>query len=102
MLPFAAALAQEAVKLRRCTTTAIYWSAVRMRTDIIGVSSCRANSRKRRLVVHRASDGKKMWAKDADYMNRPAIVNQMVIAEPWAFELSTGEERKATKPADGH
>jgi outer membrane protein assembly factor BamB len=55
----------------------------------------------RRLVVLDAKQGDKLWSKDANYMNRPAIVNNMVIAEPWAFELHSGKPEKRENPLTG-
>ena len=55
----------------------------------------------RRLVVLDAKIGEKLWSKDANYMNRPTIVKDMVIAEPWAFELHSGEPRKRENPLTG-
>jgi hypothetical protein len=55
----------------------------------------------RRLLVLEARQGRKLWAHDANYMNRPAIINDMVIAEPWAFELQSGEPKKRPNPLTG-
>jgi len=55
----------------------------------------------RRLLVLDAKDGEKLWSRDANYMNRPTIVGDMVIAEPWAFELQSGEPRKRENPLTG-
>ena len=55
----------------------------------------------RRLLVLDAKRGDKLWAKDANYMNRPTIVQDMVVAEPWAFELRTGEARQRENPITG-
>ena len=55
----------------------------------------------RRLVVLDAKNGDKLWSRDANYMNRPTIVQNMVIAEPWAFELKTGEPRQRANPITG-
>lgn len=57
--------------------------------------------KRRRLVALDADTGEKLWARDADYMNRPAIIGDMVLAEPWAFELATGEEKKRVSPITG-
>ena len=55
----------------------------------------------RRLVVFDSKQGEKLWSKDANYMNRPTIVNDMVIAEPWAFELHSGNPEKRENPLTG-
>lgn len=48
---------------------------------------------RRRLVALDAEDGRVLWAKDANYRSRPIIVEQRVIAEPWAFDLRTGQQQ---------
>ena len=55
----------------------------------------------RRLVVLDAKHGDKLWSRDANYMNRPTIVSDMVIAEPWAFELHIGRAEKRENPLTG-
>jgi hypothetical protein len=55
----------------------------------------------RRLVVLEAEQGNKLWSRDANYMNRPTIVEDIVIAEPWAFELHTGTPKKRQNPLTG-
>ena len=51
---------------------------------------------RRRLVALSAADGYKLWAKDANYRHRPIIVGDRVIAEPWAFDLKTGQQQMRT------
>lgn len=56
---------------------------------------------RRRLLVLDAKTGEKQWAKDANYRHRPIIVGNQIIAEPWAFDLASGEEIKRTHPLTG-
>ena len=56
---------------------------------------------KRRLVALSAEDGYKLWAKDANYRHRPIIVGERVIAEPWSYDLQTGEQITRTHPVTG-
>ncbi len=56
---------------------------------------------RRRLVALYAQDGYKMWAKDANYRHRPIIVADRVIAEPWAFDLKSGEQKTREHPLTG-
>jgi outer membrane protein assembly factor BamB len=56
---------------------------------------------RRRLVALYAPDGYKMWAKDANYRHRPIIVRDQVIAEPWAFDLKSGEQKMRQHPLTG-
>jgi outer membrane protein assembly factor BamB len=55
----------------------------------------------RRIVVLDAESGEKLWDKDANYRHRPIIVGDEVFAEPWAFELHTGEEKTRQHPLTG-
>ncbi|MDP6444141.1 MAG: PQQ-binding-like beta-propeller repeat protein [Pirellulaceae bacterium] len=55
----------------------------------------------RRILVLKAADGEKIWSKDANYMNRPVMVNDQIIAEPWSFEVATGEEKQRVHPITG-
>ena len=55
----------------------------------------------RRLVVLDAKTGKKLWAKDANYRHRPIILEGEIYAEPWAFDLHTGVEKKRPHPVTG-
>ncbi len=55
----------------------------------------------RRLVALSANNGKLLWAKDANYRHRPVIIGDMVMAEPWAFDLKTGEQRTRHHPLTG-
>ena len=56
---------------------------------------------RRRLVVLSAETGEKMWARDANYRHRPIVVDDRIIAEPWAFELATGEQVMRMHPLTG-
>lgn len=53
---------------------------------------------RRRLVGLRADDGYKLWSKDANYRNRPIIVGDKVLAEPWMYNLETGEQLTRSHP----
>jgi outer membrane protein assembly factor BamB len=56
---------------------------------------------RRRLVVLNAADGKFRWAADANYRSRPIIVGAEIIAEPWAFDLHTGQQKMSENPLTG-
>ncbi len=56
---------------------------------------------RRRIVALRASDGYRLWAKDANYRHRPIIVGERVYAEPWAFHLTSGEQITRQHPLTG-
>jgi outer membrane protein assembly factor BamB len=56
---------------------------------------------KRKLVVLDAENGEQLWAKNANYMNRPAVIGNEIFAEPWAFHLHTGEPKTRPHPLTG-
>lgn len=56
---------------------------------------------RRRLVALSATDGYKLWAKDANYKDRPIIVGQNVFAEPWSFDLKSGDQKMRVHPVTG-
>jgi outer membrane protein assembly factor BamB len=56
---------------------------------------------KRKLVVLDASDGTELWSKNANYMNRPAVIGSEIYAEPWAFDLHTGQPKTRPHPLTG-
>jgi hypothetical protein len=56
---------------------------------------------RRRMVALSAYDGFKLWAKDANYRHRPIIVGKQVLAEPWMFDLATGEQQTRPHPITG-
>jgi outer membrane protein assembly factor BamB len=56
---------------------------------------------RRRLVALSADDGYKLWAKDANYRNRPIIVGDNVLAEPWMYDLKSGEQQTRKHPITG-
>ena len=57
--------------------------------------------KQRRLVALSAADGYKIWAKDGNYRHRPIIIGDRLIAEPWAFDLHTGEQQMRVHPLTG-
>lgn len=56
---------------------------------------------RRKLLVLDASDGTELWSKNANYMNRPAVVGNDIYAEPWAFNLHSGEPKTRPHPLTG-
>jgi outer membrane protein assembly factor BamB len=56
---------------------------------------------RRRLVVLSADDGYKLWSKDANYRHRPIVIGNQVLAEPWIFDLATGEQKTRPHPITG-
>lgn len=56
---------------------------------------------RRRLVALSAINGEKLWALDANYRHRPVVIGDTVLAEPWAFDLKTGEQKMRRHPLTG-
>ncbi len=56
---------------------------------------------RRRLVALSAVNGYKLWSKDANYRNRPIIIGDKVLAEPWMYDLQTGEQMTRQHPITG-
>ncbi|MCA9139993.1 MAG: PQQ-binding-like beta-propeller repeat protein, partial [Planctomycetales bacterium] len=56
---------------------------------------------RRKLLVLDASDGTELWSENANYMNRPAVVGDVIYAEPWAFNLHSGEAKTRPHPLTG-
>lgn len=55
----------------------------------------------RKLLVLDAKSGTELWSKNANYMNRPAVIEGQIFAEPWAFDLRTGEAKTRNHPLTG-
>ncbi|MBM4024516.1 MAG: hypothetical protein FJ280_03815 [Planctomycetes bacterium] len=55
----------------------------------------------RRLVALSARTGETLWAHDANYRHRPVVIGDMVLAEPWGFDLKTGQQRTRPNPLSG-
>jgi len=56
---------------------------------------------RRRLVALSADNGYKLWAKDANYRHRPIIIGDNVLAEPWMYDLKTGDQMTRANPITG-
>ena len=56
---------------------------------------------RRRLVVLSAKDGYKLWSKDANYRHRPIVIGSNVLAEPWMYDLETGDQQTRPHPITG-
>jgi len=55
----------------------------------------------RRITAISGEDGKLLWSKLIGYRVRPLIVGDTLHAEPWAFDLRTGEQRTREHPVTG-
>lgn len=55
----------------------------------------------RRVVALSAKDGSLLWSRPVGCRIRPLIVGDTLYAEPWAFDLQTGEQKMRTHPLTG-
>jgi len=55
----------------------------------------------RRVTALDAATGDFLWSKAIGYRIRPLIVGDTLFAEPWAFDLRTGEQKMRTHPVTG-
>jgi outer membrane protein assembly factor BamB len=53
----------------------------------------RGDLARRSLTVFDTESGRKLWSRPANYQTRPIIIGETIFAEPWAFDLSTGEPK---------
>ncbi len=56
---------------------------------------------KRRLLALSGGNGDKLWSRDGNYRNRPIIVDDQIIAEPWSYDLYTGKQKMRKHPITG-
>lgn len=57
--------------------------------------------KRRRIVVLSAESGYKEWARDANYLHRPIVIGKQLLAEPWMYELETGDQITRNHPITG-
>ncbi len=55
----------------------------------------------RRVVALSGKDGGLLWQKPIGYRVRPVVVGDTLHAEPWAFDLHTGEQQTRIHPVTG-
>ena len=55
----------------------------------------------RRITAVSAKDGKQLWSQRIAFRVRPVIVGDTLHAEPWAFDLHTGQPRTRVHPVTG-
>ncbi len=55
----------------------------------------------RRIVALDAGSGRTLWDRKVGYRVRPLIVGNTLHAEPWAYDLRTGEQRVRVNPVTG-
>ena len=56
---------------------------------------------RRSLIALSAHNGKNIWSGRKGYRSRPLIVNDTIIAEPWSYDLYTGNDRMRAHPVTG-
>lgn len=105
---------EQAVDVTDCSDIGIGGGKLTMMYDNDTLVLCGANAnghywkqfvagefQRRRLVALSAYDGFKLWAKDANYRNRPIIVGKKILAEPWMYDLTSGEQITRQHPITG-
>jgi len=55
----------------------------------------------RRITALSAENGRLLWSKQIGFRVRPLIVGDTLHAEPWAYDLKTGEPRTRVHPITG-
>jgi len=55
----------------------------------------------RRVVALSGKDGGLLWQKQIGYRVRPLVIGDTLHAEPWAYDLRTGEQRTRVHPVTG-
>ena len=55
----------------------------------------------RRVVALSGRTGAKLWARAANYRHRPILIGDMIVAEPWIYDLKTGQQRTRPNPISG-
>jgi len=56
---------------------------------------------RRTIIALSSEDGGRLWSRRIGYRSRPLVVGNTIIAEPWAYELRTGEPRRRANPVTG-
>lgn len=57
--------------------------------------------KRRRIVALSAENGYQLWGRDANYLHRPIVVADRILAEPWMYDLETGDQITRTHPVTG-
>ena len=55
----------------------------------------------RALSVYDGATGKLLWYRYGNYRARPVVTNEYIYAEPWGFNIRTGEPRSRLHPVTG-
>ncbi len=53
------------------------------------------------ISVHDAATGKFLWKRKCNYRFEPVITDNIIYAEPWAFDLATGKQQLREHPITG-
>ncbi|MBN2377761.1 MAG: PQQ-binding-like beta-propeller repeat protein [Sedimentisphaerales bacterium] len=54
-----------------------------------------------RMIALSSRDGSLQWNKATGHRTRPLIIGDTIYADPWAFDLQTGEQINRTHPVTG-
>jgi outer membrane protein assembly factor BamB len=61
----------------------------------------RGGYKQRGIATHDGKSGKLLWNRLADYRTRPVVVDDTIYAEPWGYDLRTGQRRRRIHPITG-
>jgi len=57
--------------------------------------------KQRSLAVHDGKTGKLIWNKPCNYRTRPVISDETIYAEPWGYDMRTGNRKQRVHPITG-
>lgn len=55
----------------------------------------------RSIAVRDAADGKLVWLKPLNHRSRAVVVGETIFAEPWMFDLRSGQQKMMKHPTTG-
>ncbi len=55
----------------------------------------------RSISVHDGRTGKLLWSKPCNYRARPVVTGDTIYAEPWGYDVRTGEHKMRVHPITG-
>jgi outer membrane protein assembly factor BamB len=86
--------------------TLIYKNGLLLQLSDVG--GCKAfngyafeNNTGRSICVRSAETGDMIWLKSLNYRSRAVVVGETIYAEPWAYDLATGQQKLMEHPVTG-
>ena len=56
---------------------------------------------RRTLIALSADSGQVRWAGPKNYLSRPVVIGDLIYAQPWAYDLATGQPKLRPHPLTG-